>query len=108
MTTEIERLEARVDRGIAWFDQQDMLPALAHDINTTTLDMGKCKHCIGGQLNGEYVEFLDAHGLTNPKAARLGLYVAYGKHGRRTDNTYDKLTAIWRNRIDQMRQDRLA
>lgn len=105
--TEMERLEKRVDRGMAWVKDEGLEKALL-TVNTDQLDMGDCDNCIGGQLFGDYATFSRAFELTHAREARLGLYAAFGKNHADTNRVYRKLTAIWRRRIDQMRQDQLA
>jgi hypothetical protein len=103
MTTEIA---ANVERGAEFLDAHH--PGWDEQINLRTLDVSSTCGCVLGQLykkkrgdNGAYHRGLDALGLTDGQATRLGFNV-WGRQ------RFSRLTDSWKALIRQRRKARRA
>lgn len=87
--------EHRVQTGVRWLDQH--YPGWIGEINLDHLDMGDGRHCVLGQVYGDYFDAREELGLSHKDAAMLGFSEDWD-HG---PLNYDTLTDQWRQVISE-------
>ena len=90
-------INERIDTTEAWLDAT--IPGWDVRIDLTVLDIASWRHCIGGQLGGNYIQFAHVHDLEHRPE------IAAGLNGDHPDE-YSLLTAAWTERIEGRRAGR--
>ena len=85
-------IRTRVRNGIKWLNKN--YPGWRNRINTSGLDMGNCKFCIMGQVNGDFCN--DARISENDAlATRLGFNIPVTGGWEKNSRYMDRLSRAW-------------
>lgn len=100
-------MRRKLKKGVAYFDDLRGT-GWVKKVNVKYLDMGDCKRCIVGQLEGDFFEFRSSMRWTWEKARKYGFCVA-GDEAKPLGQVMREttvLTAEWKAKILALRLER--